>query len=613
LATRGGGRRRAADSERAPELARFRDLRDRSPASSASSAGDRVAFTPRADSATPVASRAFHQEGARADQGRHGKEEVRRGRHEEGRQAPATCPAAPTPGTISADTMRTPFSRWAGTGALAFWAAALGCTSQAVASPRVPLRAATPLVSEGQIASAASAKVAPVAVAAPEELRHLHPAPFVEWLKERLPTGGRVTLDGEGAPTVIHTAQPGESLAKVALAYLDLSDIYLLYDFADAIGKANPKSRYTLRPGAELVIPHLIKEPYKTGDAERLGWPEDKTLRGVYVRGDTAGGSYYVGILDHLAEHGMNSIVLDTKDTDGWVTYPSKVPLAVETKATAHAAIRDLPRAIRFAHARGIRVVMRISCFHDEWIQPRKTALSVRGKWGGPYPIGWLDPSSEGAHQYVIDLAQEAMDAGADEIELDYVRYPVIGTKNADFHLKERNLTRTGVIRDFVREVHAVTKARGVPLSLDVFGVIALGKRVDIDSLGQDLVVLAPECEALSPMVYPSHYAKGFYGFDEPGAHPELIGVGTRGTLDQIASVPGAAVVRPWLQAMNYESPGYGPEYLRTETRQAETAGGTGWLMWNAGQDYSYAWQIMPKKPSAPRSHETPSHLVGSR
>jgi hypothetical protein len=434
----------------------------------------------------------------------------------------------------------------------------------------------------------------PVSKPEPERAR---PVSFADWLAGRLPAGGRVVVDDAGNPTVLHTAQPGESLTKVAADYLDLSDIYLLYDFAGAIGKANPKSRYGLKPGAELVIPHLIKAPYKTGDAARLGWPEDKALRGVYMRGDTAGGSYYVGILDRLAEHGMNAIVLDTKDTDGWVTYPSKVALAVETKATKNAAIRDLARAIRFAHDRGIRVIMRVSCFHDEWVQPKKTDLSVRGKWGGPYPIGWLDPSSEGAHQYVIDLAKEAMDAGADEIQLDYVRYPVIGTKNADFHLKERSLTRTGVIRDFVREVHAVTKARGVPLSLDVFGVIALGKRVDIDALGQDLVLLAPECEVLSPMVYPSHYAKGFYGFDEPGAHPELIGVGTKGTLDQIAGIPGAALVRPWLQAMNYESPGYGPDYLRIETKKAESAGGTGWLMWNPGQDYSYAWQVMPKTP----------------
>jgi LysM repeat protein len=489
--------------------------------------------------------------------------------------------------------MRLRRSHWASLGTLIFWYASACCAHAASAAPATPPRSLRTRVVR------ARDDTAPV----PEPN---HSPPFAAWLRERLPTGGRIVVDDAGTPTVVHVVQTGETLQKVAAAYLDLADVYLLNDFVIQLGKANPRSRSALVPGTELVIPHLIQEPYKTGDAQRLGWPEDKIIRGIYMRGDTAGSGKYVPILDKLALHGMNAVVLDTKDTDGWLTYHSTVPLAVETNATKNAAIRDLPRAIRFAHARGIRVIMRISCFHDEWIQPKKTELSVRGKWGGPYPIGWLDPSSEGAHQYVISLAKEAMDAGADEIQLDYVRYPVIGTKNADFHLKERNLTRIGVIRDFVREVHEVTHARGVPLSLDVFGVVALGKRIDIDALGQDLVLLAPECEVLSPMVYPSHYSKGFYGFDEPGAHPELIGVGTKGTLDQIAHVPGAALVRPWLQAMNYESPGYGPEYLRSETKHAETAGGTGWLMWNPGQDYSYAWQIMHASQRASSQHRNP-------
>jgi len=423
------------------------------------------------------------------------------------------------------------------------------------------------------------------------------PKSFVSWIRERLPVGGEVEVAKGEAPQVFHTAQDKESIEKIAGLYLNLTDVYLLNDLAEDIRKANPKSRYNLKPGTRLSIPHLLTAPYLEGDAARIGWPEDKVLKGVYMRGDTAGGRLYVGILDHMAEHGMNAIVLDTKDTDGWLTYKSKVPIAIETKATQPAAIRDLARAIRFAHDRGIRVIMRISCFHDELVSKAKLDMSIRGNWGGALKIGWFDPSSPAAHQYVIDLAKEGMDAGADEIQLDYVRFPVFGTKNADFHLKERNLTRVEVIRSFVHEVHAVTKARGVPLSLDVFGVIALGKRVDIDALGQELSVLASECEALSPMVYPSHYAKGFMGFDEPGAHPELIAVGTKGSLDQIKDVPHAAVIRPWLQDMNYESPGFGPEYVRSEIKHAESAGGTGWLLWNPGQDYSYAFQVMPKKP----------------
>ena len=473
-----------------------------------------------------------------------------------------------------------------------------GCAHQASARAPSSLARVTPPLP-------AAVVTAPMVAPAPEPAKiEVAPAPpppapktFITWIREHLPEGGEVDVAKGEAPEVFHTAQPSESIEKIAGLYLNLTDVYLLNDLAEDIRKANPKSRYNLKPGTRLSIPHLLKAPYAEGDAARLGWPADKVLKGVYMRGDTAGGRLYVGILDRMAERGMNAIVLDTKDTDGWITYKSKVAIAVETKAIQPAAIRDLARAIRFAHDRGIRVIMRISCFHDELVSKEKLDMSIRGNWGGALKIGWFDPSNEAAHQYVIDLAKEGMDAGADEIQLDYVRYPVFGTKNADFHLKERNLTRVEVIRRFVHQVHDVTSARNVPLSLDVFGVIALGKRVDIDALGQEMSVLASECEALSPMVYPSHYAKGFMGFDEPGAHPELIAVGTKGSLDQIAGIPHAAVIRPWLQDMNYQSPGFNAEYVRSEMKHAESAGGTGWLLWNPGQDYSYAFQVMPRKP----------------
>src|SRR4029079_329683 len=101
------------------------------------------------------------------------------------------------------------------------------------------------------------------------------------------------------------------------------------------------------------------------------------------------------------------------------------VAVAVETGAAAKAPIADLARTIRFAHARGVRVIMRISCFQDPWTAEHAPRLSIKGKWGGPYPIGWLDPASDAAHRYILDLVTESIDAGADEIQLDYVRFPV--------------------------------------------------------------------------------------------------------------------------------------------------------------------------------------------
>jgi hypothetical protein len=416
-------------------------------------------------------------------------------------------------------------------------------------------------------------------------------ATFAAWLKERMPAGGKVLDDGTAPLQVVHTAKKGETAVSIAGLYLDLTDVYFWDDLAKKIAKANPAARGTIRDNAVIEIPHLISEPYKTGDAARIGWPADRQIKGIYLRDDSHGRIFRA--FEKMPARGMNAVVLDGKDYDGLFTYRSKIPLVRETGAAKGAPIRDLARLVRFAHAKGIRMVMRISCFHDPFTQPKAPKLSLKSKWGVPYPIGWLDPAGADAQNYILDIVKEALDAGFDEINLDYIRFPV------QPHLGNANLppagpARTTAIRDFVRRVHEMTKPRGAALSLDVFGVAAFGNHPDIDNLGQDLLLLAPECEAISPMVYPSHYEKGFHGWDEPGDHPEIIFIGTKAAIDLVAKVKNGAVIRPWLQAFNWKSPTYGPKYLLEEVKHAVAAGSVGWLMWNPSQAYWMVYQALP-------------------
>jgi hypothetical protein len=476
--------------------------------------------------------------------------------------------------------------------------------------------AVTPVATGSAVASDSPADASASAVNAPAPAKEPSPREaFAAWLKAHLPTGGEVVDEGDAPIRVVHTAQAGDDAQSIAKAYLDLSDVYFTDDFAAEITRAARKVPVAIRAGSKIPIPHLLAEPYKTGDDARIGWPADKTLRGLYIRGATATKPMFLFILDQMAKRDINAIVLDAKDYDGPVTYASKIPLVLETHAARGAPIRDLARVIRFVHQRGIRVIMRVSCFNDELMAKAKPNLSVQSKWGKPYPLGWLDPTNVEAQNYVLDLVKETMDAGADEIQLDYVRFPVLGIKGADFHLEERNLVKINVIRDFVRRAHELTRPRGVPLSLDVFGVIAQGRRIDIDALGQDMVLLAPECEVLSPMVYPSHYSKGFYGWEIPGDHPEIIGIGVKGSLEQIAGAPKdvpLAVVRPWLQAMSYKAPTYSPHYLSEEIRTGNQAGATGWLMWNPSQEYGYAWAAVPPR-AVPKTEVAASGTSGAR
>ncbi|HEY3593163.1 MAG TPA: putative glycoside hydrolase, partial [Polyangiaceae bacterium] len=248
---------------------------------------------------------------------------------------------------------------------------------------------------------------------------------LLAWLKAHVPHGGQVDDTG-GSTRVIHVASAEETYASIAAGYVDLTDIYLTSDVEKAIRKENSIGAYAMQPkaGDRLVIPSIVASVPKSPDEDRLAWPDDHALRGVYIRGGTAQSSLYTAVLSRMAKRNMNMIVLDAKDYDGLLTYKSQVPLAVETGATKSAPIRNFSRTIRFAHSYGIRVAVRVSCFEDEFMTKAKPNLSVQSKYKGPYKIGWMDPSNEDAEGYILSLVTEAIDLGADEIELDYVRYP---------------------------------------------------------------------------------------------------------------------------------------------------------------------------------------------
>jgi len=437
------------------------------------------------------------------------------------------------------------------------------------------------------------------------------PAPVVLSPKEilksfviaHLPDGGAIDEDGPEL-VVTHTAKKGQTLRSLAEAYVDLTTLYAEGDLVAAMLKANPKAGYApLAEGTKIVVPHIVSEVPKTGDAARLGWPSDENgaLSGIYANSTMAGHPSFPSLIEKLVAHGMNAMVVDVKDVTGYFTYPSKIPLALEIKANKHTTISSFSRLVRFAHARGVRVIARVTCFRDENLGPQRHAMAVQKRGGGAHVapskiIDWLDPANEAVQQYLLASIDEALDAGADEIQLDYVRYPTEGVWDADFHLKERGLTPTNVITDFVKRVHEHTQKAHAALSLDVFGVVAWRDKRDIDATGQDLRLLAPHIEALSPMVYPSHFADGFNGYEKPGDHADIVGIGTKKAIQEIEGAGLKVPVRPWVQAFPWKTTTFGAAYVADQIKEAKKVGGIGWLAWNSGGEYGATFGAVPAK-----------------
>jgi hypothetical protein len=421
---------------------------------------------------------------------------------------------------------------------------------------------------------------------APATKKEPSPGDLAAYLKANVPKGG--TVHDGSPPKIIHHVKAGDSAASLAKQYLALTEIYYERDLEKALAKKK------ISPGAEIEIPGVLTRPIRAPREEVLGWPEDKALRGVFVTGSYAGVKW-PDTLDKLAERGLNAVVLDGKDYEGYVNYPSKAKIAVESGAIREKYIPDLARAIRFAHWRGIRVIIRIPCFHDPWADkhlPDKR-LSIRyTPTGKPIHINWIDPALPESQDYAIELAKEAIEAGADEIQLDYVRFPVhLSSKVAVLPPPEQ---RSKIMRDFVKRVRAVTKEAGIYLSLDFFGVAATGVQSDIDKLGQDIATVAPEADVISLMAYASHYGKGYMGWNEPADHPEIVAIANKAALKKLKPTGAKTIFRTWLQAFPLRVTHYGPKYVVDQARHAEESGGVGWLMWSPGCEYSAVWRGWP-------------------
>jgi len=167
---------------------------------------------------------------------------------------------------------------------------------------------------------------------------------------------------------------------------------------------------------------------------------------------------------------------------------------------------------------------------------------------------------------------------------------------SANVHVA-RGPQRSDVIASFLKRAYAELHPTGVLLSLDVFGVMAWQRPVDLNHTGQDIVQMARYCDVLSPMIYPSH----FFGMDNiphPGDEPAHF-IGESMDRFELITKGSGVVIRPWLQAFHWRTKTYSPEYIKIQVETAKNKGGIGFLFWNAANDYSKPFVAMPEMKEA--------------
>ncbi|HWK88445.1 MAG TPA: putative glycoside hydrolase, partial [Longimicrobium sp.] len=113
--------------------------------------------------------------------------------------------------------------------------------------------------------------------------------------------------------------------------------------------------------------------------------------------------------------------------------------------------------------------------------------------------------------------------------------------------------------------------------------------------IGQNWEQVIAAADAVLPMVYPSHYFGGVYGFSRPNAHPyEMVRISMQDAVERTAAVraQGRRVgeIIPWLQAFTadylHDGITYGASHVRQQIAAAYDAGLKSWVLWNPGSRY---------------------------
>jgi hypothetical protein len=431
--------------------------------------------------------------------------------------------------------------------------------------------------------------------------------------------------------TVLHVVAKGELLPHVVRKYWVASSFMSHAEMEAALRERNSGKikGISLKPGETLIVPGM------EGPITQQPVPvkPDYEVRAIYLTGVMAGSVNGMNLIRRWREAGGNAVVFDIKDSDGIVNIPFQHPL---NTGGPRPYIPNLPKLTRWLHQQGLHAIGRIAIFRDEKLVVNHPELAVQsrsrgGAWRENGKLVWTDPSKPEVQQYNIALARQAALDGVDEVQFDYVRFPAEGDqKDAGFYFDSHPLhraskgpdgkeipapatQRSDVMVEFLSKSYAELHPMKVLFSLDVFGVMAWQRPIDLSHTGQDIPRMAKYCDVLSPMIYPSHFF-GMDGYKVPGDAPEHFISTSMDRFRKITAGSGV-VLRPWLQAFGWKTPSYSPRYVETQVKVAKENGGIGFLFWNARNDYSKPFAAMPdmrRNPQFIRGDELPKVKTAS-
>jgi len=406
--------------------------------------------------------------------------------------------------------------------------------------------------------------------------------------------------EDDSLSSIIHTVKSGDTLMRIASSHRREAGWYGTPDCLTAIRATNGlEGRDLLNIGQTIIIPrHVEHERVMAAQPTTDG----SNLRGLYLPGPVCGYQSVFGKVDRFTAAGGNGVVFDAKDIDGAVSFRSTQDLAVYGKGRPAPWIPDLNQLVNRLQTRDLWVVARLALFLDGELGKQRPDLALQDGEGEVWAERagiWMDPAAAEVRDYNLALAVELANAGVDEIQVDYVRFPTNGwTGDWQGDLESTATRRREIVTSFVATLHDTLQALDCKLSADLFGIMAWGRTADLALTGQHVPSLAPHLDIICPMIYPSHFGPGFEGLDNPGDHPEyVIAEGVRRFQKQAGP---ELLIRPWLQAFPWRVSNYDADYVAAQVNACDTSGASGWCLWNPAGRYEVAQAGIGRTPALP-------------
>jgi hypothetical protein len=315
--------------------------------------------------------------------------------------------------------------------------------------------------------------------------------------------------------------------------------------------------------------------------------------RGLYISGPYIRLHGVEGIIAMVRRARMDTAVVDFKDGMGRVLYDSSIP---ELARSESGHIED-PRALVAAlHDAGLHVIGRIVCFSDRQLAVREPERAIQDNrprhegrpwisWGTGG--AWLNPWDTRNLDMIVRLADEVESFGVDEIQLDYIRFPVDdGVHLASYPGAREDTTRAEHLHALLERIDATIQ---VPLGADVFGIQAFWEG-DRSGLGQDLELWADHVDVFSPMLYLNAMLE--WERERPHRARSLVQIGVSRLRERIGPRP---VIRPFLQGFDngLEEDEWEPGFIADQIRGARAGGADGFLFWNPGSMFGMVQRAM--------------------